>query len=487
MKVRTAKNTKIHVTDSVIHFGGTAVRSQKNIWSKASRQTKKQIRGMNVFAEPEEQDPEEPEVQYTESDLSSQLPQDARRIYRSLSKREQKKFAREYEKELSKRQWTRYGESHAEAKKLRGISAQKEEAAQMWTDLGNNKTKKQKRSSPWNRNSSQPVFSSSGKVGRNAGRTAAKTTADTSKAAMENAVRTAKHAAETGTKAGVHAASGAATLGTANVVLAGVDTAKAAANAAKKISRKLQEQVGQCVGENETIKKQAEQASIAEEVSATKSVGVAAAVSFFALFGMVVLVVTSGIAVLISSVFFAFAAEKKKAPVTQLVEAAQQELEVSSYNIGGYKYKNWYGMDDNWCAMFVSYCADQCGFLDKGIMPKTASVAVSKQWYIDKEEYHSADSGYIPKAGDVIIFGNGMSHTGIVTDYDEETKTITTIEGNTGHSDTTPYHAGSQVKEEKYPLTYKMIDGYGTPDFGASSETHPSDGGGTHGGGGHGF
>ena len=150
---------------------------------------------------------------------------------------------------------------------------------------------------------------------------------------------------------------------------------------------------------------------------------------------------------------------------TQIVEAAQNELNDADKTVGGYRYKNWYGMDANWCAMFVSYCADKCGFIEKGIMPKTASVAASKQWYINNNLYHDAASGYVPKAGDIIIFGNGMSHTGIVTGYNPETKKLTTIEGNSGRSSTTPYHKGSHVKEHTYSITYSKIAGYGTPQY----------------------
>lgn len=64
----------------------------------------------------------------------------------------------------------------------------------------------------------------------------------------------------------------------------------------------------------------------------------------------------------------------------------------------------------------------------------------------------------------------GRSHTGLVVDYDPETKTVTTIEGNTGTSDTTPYHKGSRVKEKRYPLTYRTIAGYGTPEYPADEE-----------------
>ena len=58
-----------------------------------------------------------------------------------------------------------------------------------------------------------------------------------------------------------------------------------------------------------------------------------------------------------------------------------------------------------------------------------------------------------------------MSHTGIVTGYNPETKKLTTIEGNSGRSSTTPYHKGSHVKEHTYLITYSKIAGYGTPQY----------------------
>ena len=157
----------------------------------------------------------------------------------------------------------------------------------------------------------------------------------------------------------------------------------------------------------------------------------------------------------------------------QIVAVARKEASEAEDNIGGGKYKTWYGMDDNWCAMFVSWCANECGYIDSGTMPKTASVANMKAWYMQKGQYYAKESGYEPKAGDVILFGNGRSHTGLVVDYDPETKTVTTVEGNTGASGTTPYHKGSRVKEKKYPLTYNTIAGYGTPEYPADEGESP--------------
>lgn len=122
-----------------------------------------------------------------------------------------------------------------------------------------------------------------------------------------------------------------------------------------------------------------------------------------------------------------------------ITDIAKVELEVSEENIGGQKYKDWYGINDNWCAMFVSYCANELDYIDDDIMPKTASVANMADWYKDRGLWKNKDE-YTPKAGDIIFFQNGMSHVGIVIDYDENKKIITTIEGNTGHVDTETEH-----------------------------------------------
>lgn len=148
-----------------------------------------------------------------------------------------------------------------------------------------------------------------------------------------------------------------------------------------------------------------------------------------------------------------------------IVETAEAELEISDYNVGGEKYKVWYGIDGNWCAMFVSWCANVCGYIDEGIMPKSASVRVMAAWYQERDLWQSQESGYEPQTGDIVFFQEDMSHVGIVVEYDLETKILTTIEGNTGASNTEPYHKGSRVKKKKYPLTYRKITGYGTPDY----------------------
>ncbi|MBO5259516.1 MAG: CHAP domain-containing protein [Agathobacter sp.] len=179
-------------------------------------------------------------------------------------------------------------------------------------------------------------------------------------------------------------------------------------------------------------------------------------------FGMAVMsiIIISVLVCSIAAMFYSISTRGRS-----IVEVAQAELEVWEDNIGGEKYKDWYGIDGNWCAMFVSWCSDQCGYIDDEIMPKTASVRTMSDWYKERNQYQSKGSGYEPKAGDIIFFQEYGSHTGIVIDYDSETKTVTTIEGNTGSSSTDPYHEGSRVKQKNYPLTHYKISGYGLPDY----------------------
>lgn len=150
---------------------------------------------------------------------------------------------------------------------------------------------------------------------------------------------------------------------------------------------------------------------------------------------------------------------------TAIVQVAEQELAEADQNIGGQKYKEWYGINDNWCAMFVSWCADQCGYIESGIMPKSASVSTLLQWFQEQDLYQEADSSYEPKAGDIILFKETMSHTGIVVGYDAKTDRVTTIEGNAGVSDVSPFHQGSRVTKNVYQRTSRIITGYGTPKY----------------------
>lgn len=150
--------------------------------------------------------------------------------------------------------------------------------------------------------------------------------------------------------------------------------------------------------------------------------------------GSPILLVLSGILFAFVILFMApivllFTEQSEAEPKT--VIAAKYELSVSQDNIGGQKYKDWFGKNTDWSAIFISYCANEGKYIKEGIMPKTESVAEMADWYKGKRQWKDTGN-YEPKAGDIIFFQNGYLHVGVVINYNEQTKIVTTIEGNTG-------------------------------------------------------
>lgn len=281
--------------------------------------------------------------------------------------------------------------------------------------------------------------------------------------------------AGTSAKGTAAAASGAATAGASTAAIAVTTAASAAKRVAKRAADRAREALEASIA-GKHLSGAGWQKGNREDAAGNKTAGnknapgLAAAGFFSAVIILVLFVMMSSLLMLSLALHQKTEEQAKAEGGKQIVAVARQEAAEAEANIGGGKYKTWYGMDDNWCAMFVSWCANECGYIDSGTMPKTASVANMKEWYQQKGQYYAKESGYEPKAGDVILFGNGRSHTGLVVEYDPETKTVTTVEGNTGTSGTTPYHKGSRVKEKKYPLTYNTIAGYGLPEYPADGE-----------------
>ena len=95
---------------------------------------------------------------------------------------------------------------------------------------------------------------------------------------------------------------------------------------------------------------------------------------------------------------------------------------------GTTKYGVWYGIPKgDWCAMFVSWCANQAQVLGDKI-PKYAGCGDGVRWFKKKNQWVS-----VPKAGDIGFLkptkaGATSSHTFIVKKVNGNT--ITTIEGN---------------------------------------------------------
>lgn len=135
-------------------------------------------------------------------------------------------------------------------------------------------------------------------------------------------------------------------------------------------------------------------------------------------------------------------------------------------NEGGEKFWKWYGFDERvaWCACYVSWCANECGYIDKGIIPKFSGCENGIAWFKEKNEWHDRGESYYPIVGDIIFFdwydenGNqdGTSdHVGIVTRTDITNRTIYTIEGNTS----------DKCAERMYSFDDVQVMGYGSPKY----------------------
>lgn len=122
-------------------------------------------------------------------------------------------------------------------------------------------------------------------------------------------------------------------------------------------------------------------------------------------------------------------------------------------NRGGDKFWQWWGYDYRvaWCAIFVSWCAEQSG-IPESVIPKFQSCNDGIQKFKELGRWKDADS-YTPQPGDVIFFDSPSNshHVGIVTRCDGNT--VYTIEGNTT----------DQVAERSYNLSNpsRSIAGYG--------------------------
>lgn len=122
-------------------------------------------------------------------------------------------------------------------------------------------------------------------------------------------------------------------------------------------------------------------------------------------------------------------------------------------NVGGQPYWSWYGFDSRveWCACFVSWCAEQCGYIDAGIIPKFSLCSDGVNWFASRGQFQ--DGSYVPVAGDIIFFdwqGNGdVDHVGIVESV--VNGRVNTIEGNSGDT----------CRRRSYSIGYDGIYGYG--------------------------
>lgn len=133
-------------------------------------------------------------------------------------------------------------------------------------------------------------------------------------------------------------------------------------------------------------------------------------------------------------------------------------------NIGGQKFWSWYGFNSYqpWCCCFVSWCADQCGFIEDGIIPKFAQVAYGYNWFKMRNQWLNRYDEPLP--GMIIFFDfvnhsiepipdGAPDHVGIVKKVEDGI--IYCIEGNYNNT----------CAESSYTIGNPYIFGYGAPNY----------------------
>lgn len=131
-----------------------------------------------------------------------------------------------------------------------------------------------------------------------------------------------------------------------------------------------------------------------------------------------------------------------------LVKTAMKEIG----NKGGEKFWTWFGFSErvDWCAIFVSWCEDQCGYINDGKAPSFAMVSDGANWFERNDLWLGKDA--VPEAGDLVFFDwendGDRDHVGIVTAVVDDL--VFTVEGN----------SSDLCRQKRYKLDDPLIYGF---------------------------
>lgn len=145
----------------------------------------------------------------------------------------------------------------------------------------------------------------------------------------------------------------------------------------------------------------------------------------------------------------------------QIVAVAESQIG----NVGGEPYWRWYGFSSRveWCACFVSWCANECGYIEAGVIPRFSVCDRGVEWFQERGQW--ADGTATPVPGMIIFYDwdapdepsgpqDGESdHVGIVQKVEDGY--VYCIEGNSGDS----------CVQTKRRIGHYEIFGYGIPAY----------------------
>ena len=85
---------------------------------------------------------------------------------------------------------------------------------------------------------------------------------------------------------------------------------------------------------------------------------------------------------------------------TLIVEVARSQIG----NVGGDLYWSWCGFTErvDWCACFVSWCANQCGYIEADVIPKFSGCEWGVYWFRQHDQW--AGRNITPTPGMIIFF-----------------------------------------------------------------------------------
>lgn len=153
--------------------------------------------------------------------------------------------------------------------------------------------------------------------------------------------------------------------------------------------------------------------------------------------------------------------------LSKFLAIVKGEIGVKEKSYNNVKYNTWYygtavSAPNNsssqyaWCAVFISWCADQAG-IPQSVIPKNAGSNYYYNWFKARGQFYKY-SAVTPKPGDIIFIDwekqhGGVDHVGVVISV--ENGIVTTVEGN----------YSNKVSCNTYSLSSGYIVGYGRPNY----------------------
>ena len=150
-----------------------------------------------------------------------------------------------------------------------------------------------------------------------------------------------------------------------------------------------------------------------------------------------------------------------------IANVASGEIGVTETGTNVTKYGAWYGLQDEWCVMFVCWCANQAN-ISQSYITLTASADTMRNFFDAKGQFYKSPTqgGTVtPRVGDLYFTGsayNDVGHIGIVTSVGSDYMYV--VEGNTG----------DKVAYTYVPFSQTSYVGFARPEYPSSSHTYTS-------------